>query len=105
MSFLPPSGRRLAGAERLLRVSQEILNHRRDRVRAAEHTSRDPCRVLERRHCLAEIVERGSIVVVERSRVIQSHLERESIINTKNAPRHSRVRRETSARIDLLHVK
>ena len=25
MSFLPPSGRRLAGAERLLRVSQEIL--------------------------------------------------------------------------------
>jgi len=29
-------------------------------MRAAEHAPRDPFRVLERRHCLAEIVERGA---------------------------------------------
>ena len=31
-----------------------------ERVRAAEHAPRDPSRVLERRHGLAEIVERGA---------------------------------------------
>ena len=33
-------------------------------MRAAEHVPRDPSRVLERRHGLAEIVERGAVVFV-----------------------------------------
>ena len=38
-------------------------------MRTTEHAPRDPRRLLERRHCLAEIVERGASVVVERLRV------------------------------------
>ena len=38
-------------------------------MRATEHAPRDPFRVLERRHGLAEIVERGPVVHVERYRV------------------------------------
>ena len=33
-------------------------------MRAAEHAPRDPSRVLERRHGLAEIVEHGAVVLV-----------------------------------------
>ena len=43
-------------------VSQAALNVHCERVRAAEHAPRDPCRVLERRHGFAEIVERGARV-------------------------------------------
>ena len=43
------------------------------RVRAAEHAPRGPFRVLERRHGLAEIVERGASVLVERPRALQPH--------------------------------
>ena len=51
------------GAERGLRCfSQVALNPHCGRVRAAEHASRNPCRVLERRHGFAEIVERGAII-------------------------------------------
>ena len=49
---------RLAGAEGCARFMQGILNLICERMRAAEHASRDPVRVLERRHGLAEIVER-----------------------------------------------
>ena len=73
-------GRRFAGAERGSRGSQGHLNPRCERVRAAEHPPRDPRRVLERRHCLAEIVERGAVVIVERHRVNLLHPEREIII-------------------------
>ena len=41
-------------------------------MRPAEHAPRDPFRLLERRHGLAEIVERGAVVLVERYRVIPS---------------------------------
>jgi hypothetical protein len=34
-------------------------------VRATHHLPRGPFRVLERRHGLAEIVERGSVVIAE----------------------------------------
>tara|TARA_B100000459_G_scaffold90320_1_gene50927 strand:- start:416 stop:565 length:150 start_codon:yes stop_codon:yes gene_type:complete len=44
------------------RSFQGALNPFCERVRAAEHASRDPFRVFERRHGLAEIVERGAIV-------------------------------------------
>ena len=63
MSFLPPSGRRLAGAERLLRESQGILNRFCGRMRAAEHAPRGRFDILESRHGLAEIVERGAAVL------------------------------------------
>ena len=39
------------------------------RMRAAEHAPRGLCRLLERRHGLAEVVERGAGVQVERPRV------------------------------------
>ena len=45
-------------------------------MRATEHTPRGPFYLIERRHCLAEIVERGAGVVVERLRVNPPHLER-----------------------------
>ena len=48
-----------AGAERGSRGSQFVLNSLCDRVR-------DPFRVLERRHGLVEIVERGAVVGVLR---------------------------------------
>ena len=54
--------------ERGSRSSQFALKPCCERMRATEHAPRDPFRVLERRHCLAEIVERGSIVHVERVR-------------------------------------
>ena len=55
--------RRLAGAETSLRDLQGTLNPRCDRVRAAKHASRDRFYLLERRHGLAEIVERGTVLV------------------------------------------
>ena len=43
-------------------------------MRSTEHASRDPCRVLKRRHGFAEIVERGGWVLAERPRVIPPHM-------------------------------
>ena len=59
----------LAGAERFSRVSHGALNRHCERVRGSEHASRARCRLLERRHCLAEIVERGGGVAEERHRI------------------------------------
>ena len=56
--------RRLAGAEGVSTPSQIELNGSCERMCAAEHAPRDPFRVLERRHGLAEIVERGAVVLV-----------------------------------------
>ena len=53
-----------------------------------EHAPLGPFRLLERRHGLAEIVERGGRVLAERRRVIPPHIERESLVLTKNASRH-----------------
>ena len=58
-----------AGAERGSRVFQDARESSRGRVRTAEHAPRGPCRGLERRHGLADIVERGVGVQVERPRV------------------------------------
>ena len=46
-------------------------------MRATEHAPRDPIHVLERRHGLAEVVERGLVVPVKRLRVNRPHPERE----------------------------
>jgi hypothetical protein len=48
--------------ERGSRISNINLNRFCGRVRAPEHAPRDPSRVLEHRHGLAEIVERGARV-------------------------------------------
>ena len=58
-----------AGAERGSRVSQCDLNGLCGRVRTSKHASRDPFRVLARRHGLAEIVKRRAVGFVERLRV------------------------------------
>ena len=55
--------RRFAGAERGPFFLQIVLNVNCERVRATEHAPRDPHRVLERRHGLAEIFERGPFVL------------------------------------------
>ena len=60
---------RLAGAKRGSRVSQIVLNPLCGWVRAAEHAPRNLFYVLERRHGLAEIVERGGGVLVSRARL------------------------------------
>ena len=44
-------------------MSQIVLNPNCVWVRAAEHAPRDAFRVLERRHGLAEVVERGAVVL------------------------------------------
>ena len=82
--------RRLAGAERGSRVSQAALDTPCERVRATEHAPRGPFHVLERRHGLAEIVERGAGVPVERLRVTPPHLQREFVLGdvfTGDGPR------------------
>ena len=57
-------------------------------VRATEDAPRDPFRVLEHRHGLAEIVARGGGVPVERHRVHHPHPEREIITVSENASCH-----------------
>ena len=42
-------------------------------MRATEHTPRGPFQVLERRYGIAEIVECGAFIIVERRRVITLH--------------------------------
>ena len=48
-----------AGAEHFLRVSQGHASIECERMRASKHAPGDLYRVLERRHCLAEMVKRG----------------------------------------------
>ena len=81
--------RHFAEAERGSRVSQIVLYPFCDRVRgASEHAPRDSCRVLERRHGLAEMIKRGVGVQVEHPRVIRPDSERECIILAEDAPCH-----------------
>ena len=48
-------------------------------MRATEHAPRGPFYLLERRHALAEIIERGARVIAARPRVIHPHRERDFI--------------------------
>ena len=75
--------RRFAGAEGVSTPSQIALNGNCVRMCAAEHASRDPFCLLERRRGFAEIVERGVGVRGERLRVKQPHPEREILILSK----------------------
>ena len=67
---------------------QIVLNPDYERMRAAEHASRGPCRLLERRHGLSEIVERGAIVSVEHPSAKPPESERIFIAYAKNSSRH-----------------
>ena len=67
---------------------QGKLNLRYHLMRATEDAPRGPVRLLEHRHGLAEIIERGAGVVVERPRVKLLHRERETITFSENTPRH-----------------
>ena len=69
-------------------ASQYVLNVHCERVRATEHAARGPFYLLERRHGLAEMVERGTGVVVERLSVSPPHTEREVVRIPENASRH-----------------
>ncbi len=62
-SFLVTRRRRVAGGECGSRVSQAELDLPCERLRSSKHALRDPYRLLERRHGLAEIVERGGGVL------------------------------------------
>ena len=77
-----------AGAEGGLNFLQVNAQSQGARVRAAEHASRGPLRVLERRYGLAEIVERGVVVFVERLHVTPTNREREIMAIPENASRH-----------------
>ncbi len=80
----PESSRRLraegayvvafAGGERGSRLSQARLNIHRERVRATEPAPRGPFRLCEHLRSVAEIVERGAGVLVQRPRVIPDDL-------------------------------
>ena len=76
------------GAERGSRVLQVVLNVHCERVCVTEDAPRDPGRILERRHGLAEIVERGAVGFVEHYRVIHPKRECEFMTLTENASRH-----------------
>ena len=65
-----------------------MLNPHYGRVCAAKHAPRGPFQILERRHGLAEIVERGAVVSVEHPRVFPPHPEREFATLSKSASRH-----------------
>ena len=57
-----------AGGECSSRRLQILLNPDCDRVRGTKHATTYPFRVFERRHGLADIVERGAVVFGERDR-------------------------------------
>ena len=97
---------RFAGAERGSRDSQGPLHIHYDRVRATKHAPRDPFSVLERRHGLAEIVECGAVVSVERLRIRTSaerdkreHYKRRAARLAKS-PAHARRKSQPKTRKD-----
>ena len=59
---------------------------RRAAARAAEDAALGPLHVLERRHGLAQIVERGAVVKVEHLPVIHPHPDRDYIVLSANPP-------------------
>ena len=62
------------------RLPHIVLNPLCEWMRATEHAPRDPCRILERRYGLAEIIERGAVDLAERLRVNRPHHEHAIIL-------------------------
>ena len=77
-----------AGVESVSRGLQFLLKSHCVRVRVTEHAPRGLFRILERIHGLAEIIERGAVVLVERIRIIPPHSERGLGILPEDALRH-----------------
>ena len=69
MTYSLRGGRRFAGAERFLRVSQALPRRPCHRVRRSVIASRSPFHVLEYRHGLADVINSGAVVTVQRPRV------------------------------------
>ena len=86
--YLRTTRRRFAGAERRSSRGQIVPNPGCERVRDTKHTPRGPLYLLERRHGLAEIVERSTGVVDDRRCASRPHPERGLITLAENAPRH-----------------
>ena len=82
---------RARAASASARVFQRPLDFGRIRMRFAAVRFHDGATDFERLHALAEIVERGAVVLVERPRVKPPHREREFII-----PRRAATTRERS---------
>ncbi len=59
---------------------QTVLNPHYERVCTTQHPTRDPCRVLEPRHGLADIVERRAGVFVERPGVLDDAFTKEAFL-------------------------
>ena len=57
-------------------------------MRASQHAPRNPCCVLESQYSLAEIVERGAVILAEYPTVNHPHSKREIMILAENASRH-----------------
>ena len=76
-----------AGGECSSRRLQILLNPDCDRVRGTKHATTYPFRVFERRHGLADIVERGAVVFGERDRRNPPQSEREYITITEDTLR------------------
>ena len=57
-------------------------------MRAAQHTTRGPFRLLERRHGLTEIVERSVAALAEHPPVIRPHTETDFIAFSEDASRY-----------------
>ena len=74
-------------ASRAERVARLVFLNLYKRMRATEHTPLRPFHILQRRHGLAEIVERGVGVHVKRPRASLPHREREFRLSN-NASRH-----------------
>ena len=55
-------------------------------MRASQHTTRGPFRLLECRHGLADIVERGVAALAKRPPVIRPHTETEIITRKAEIP-------------------
>ena len=76
-------GTRFAGAENGSRVLQVFRRGLGGRMRAAENAPRGPFGVLERRHCLADIVERGAGVLVKFAGIPDFKLDLPKVVSCK----------------------
>ena len=79
---------REALGQRSSRMFQRTLDHGRLRMSLSENALPRFRNGFKRLHGLAEIGERGGVVLAERPRVKPPHLERESMKLSENAPRH-----------------
>ena len=77
-----------AGGEGFPRHLQILLHQLAEWVRSSQTAPRGRFDLLKRRHGLAEIFERGTVIFVERPRVNTPHRERDVMTLSENASRH-----------------